>query len=195
MNAVDEDQHDKATTKDGSWVDAVDQPWKRDCVPDMVELADPGDEPFKAHPKPRVGHTTVVPQIKPRLPHSCHETIILLNPLPPTSNLAITLRRQHINRHRNLGPRRVRLVIERLGLLRVSRHEEGPVKMLRQQLLLLIAQIITPLYPRLFPSHHPERIIIGYPRKRRHHPPQIVQLSLKQPQLISTTHNQLFQDV
>src|SRR5438034_9865998 len=114
-------------------------------------------------------------------------SIILLNPLPPTSNLAITLRRQHINRHRNLGPRRVRLVIERLGLLRVSRHEEGPGKMLRQQLLLLIAQIITPLYPRLFLSHHPERIIIGYPRKRSHHPPQIVQFSLKQPELISTT--------
>ena len=63
MNAIDEDQHDRATTKDGSWVDPVDEPWKRDRVPDMVELADPGDEPFEAHPKPRVGHTTIPPQI------------------------------------------------------------------------------------------------------------------------------------
>src|SRR5207249_10273409 len=199
-----EDQRDRATTEDGSWVDAVDQPWKRDRVPDMVEPADPGDEPFKAHPKPRVRHTTIFPKIKipsvalrikPLLPHPGHESIILLNPLPPTSNLTITLRREQINRHRNLGPRRIRLVVERLSLLRVSRHEEGLVKMLRQQLLLLIAQIITPLYPRLFSSHHPERIIIGYPRKRRHHPSQVLQLSLKQPQLISTTHDQLFQDV
>src|SRR5881398_877087 len=136
MNAIDEDQHDKATTKDGSWVDPVDEPWKRYRVPDMVEPAYPGDEPFEAHPKPRVGHTTVFPQIKippvalrikPLLPHPSHESIILLNPLPPTSNLTITLRRKHINRHRNLGPRRIRLVIERLSLLRIPRHKERPV--------------------------------------------------------------------
>src|SRR6266487_4589992 len=197
-------ERNQAAARSSSRIDAVDQSWKRYRVPDMVEPADPGDEPFKAHPKPRVGHTTILPQIqippvalriKVLLPHPTDKSIILLNPLPPTSNLAITLRRQHINRHRNLRPRRIRLMIERLGLHRIPRHKERPVKMLRQQLLLLIAQIITPLYPRPLSTHHPETLIIRYPRKRRHHPPQVLQLSPKQSQLISTTHNQLFQDV
>src|SRR5256885_284988 len=59
------------------------------------------------------------------------------------------------------------LVIERFRLFRIPRHKKWTIKVGRENLLLLIAQIITPLDSRPLSTDHLESIIVGDSRKRR----------------------------
>src|SRR5207302_7375155 len=63
------------------------------------------------------------------LPDPRDKSIVILNPLPTTRNLTVAFRRQEVHRERNFGVQRIRLVIERLRLLRISRHKERPIEM------------------------------------------------------------------
>src|SRR6266702_7301274 len=87
--------------------------------------------------------------------------IVILYPLPPTGNLTIAFRRQEVHGECDLGGQWIRLVIESLRLLRIPRHKKRTIKVRRQNLLLLISQIITSLDPRLFLTDHLERIVVG----------------------------------
>src|SRR5207253_9287919 len=93
--------------------------------------------------------------------------IVILNTLCTTRNLTVAFWRQEVYCERYLAVQRIRLVIERLRLLRMPRHKKRTIKVGREDLLLLIAQIITPLDPRPFPTDHLESIIVGDSRKRR----------------------------
>src|SRR5712692_3479475 len=89
------------------------------------------------------------------------QSIIILYPLPTTGNLSITFRSQTVHRQRNLRVRGIRHVIERLRLLRIMSDKERPIKFGSQKLLLLISEIVTPLYPGLLFPDHLERLTIG----------------------------------
>ena len=142
----------------------------------MLKPTDPRHNPLQSHPESRMRNATKLPQvqipsialrIQAFLLDPCDQRAVILYPLPTTSNLTIALRGQEIDGESNLRVQWVGLVIERLRLLRIPRHKEGSIEMRRQNLLLLIAQIITPLDPRLLPTDHLESIIVGNPRKRR----------------------------
>src|SRR3989441_1593645 len=170
-------------------IDPVDEARKSDRVPNMFKLTDPVHNPLQSHPEPRVRNATKFPQVQvPRVALRVpalfldprDKSIVILYPLPTPCNLAVSLRSQEIYGESNLWIQRIRLVIERLRLLRIPRHEEGPIEMNRQNLLLLIAQIITPPDPRLLSTNHLERIIIGDSRKWRLDLLQVLSLSLKE---------------
>src|SRR6266704_6987395 len=115
----------------------------------------------------------------------CGQRVVILDPLAPAGNLAVPFWSQKVDREREFGIHWIRLVIERLRLLRIPGDAERPIEMRRQNLLLLIAQIITPLDPRLFTSNHLECIIIGDSWKWRLDLLQILSLSLEQNQLLA----------
>ena len=82
-------------------------------------------------------------------------------------------------------------MIERLRLLRIPRNKEGTIKVRRQNLLLLISQIITPFDPRLFTTNHLESIVIRDSWKRGLDLLYVLPLSLEQSQLCARPFQQL----
>src|SRR3989442_12189253 len=136
-----------------------------------------------------MGHATKLSQIQVPLvafrvqslfTNPRQQSIIILYPLPATSNLPITFRSQTIHRQGHLRVRGIRHVIERLRLLWIMSDKERPIKLHGQKLLLLVSEIVTPLYPRLLFSDHLERLIVGDSFERWLHLLQILQLPLEQ---------------
>src|SRR5712691_12986350 len=122
-------------------------------------------------------------RVQSPLTNPCQQRTILLYPLPTTGNLSITLRGQTICRQGDLRVRGIRHVIERLRLLWIMSDKERTIKLRGQKLLLLVSEIVTPLYPRLLFPDHLERLIVGDSLERWLHLLQIFQLPLEQSQL------------
>src|SRR5712691_8915644 len=116
-----------------------------------------------------MGHATKLSQIQvplvafrvqSLLTNPRQQSIIILYPLPATGNLSIALRSQTIYRQGNLRVRGIRHVIERLRPLWIMSDKERPIKFRGQEFLLLVSEIVAPLYPGLFFSDHLECLII-----------------------------------
>src|SRR6266849_5464883 len=119
-------------------------------------------------------------RVKSLLTNPRQQSVIILNPLPSTSNLPITLRSQTVHRQSDIWVLGIRHVIERLRLLRIVSDKERPIKFRSQEFLLLVSKIVAPLYPRfLFPDHL-ERLIVSDSFERWFHPLQILYFPLEQ---------------
>src|SRR6266704_2996230 len=125
----------------------------------------------------------------------CGQRVVILDPLAPAGNLAVPFWSQKVDREREFGIQWIRLVIERLRLLRIPGDEERPIDIRRQNLLLLIAQIITPLDPRLLLTDHLESIVVGDSWKWRLDLLQVLSLSAEQSQLSTRLLKQLSNDI
>src|SRR5450759_4698927 len=117
-----------------SGIDPLHRPRIRNGLSQMMDPADPGHEPFEAHPETGVREGAVTANVEIPLVGLFRELVLLqalfeelqiVDALRAADDLAVAFRREHVETEHDLGIFRVRLHVEGLDGRREPAHDQG----------------------------------------------------------------------
>src|SRR5437762_1771830 len=156
--------------------ESVKRAWERDRFPDVRNAANPRDRALDPEPKPRMHKRAVLPQIEiPRVrllrqplgANAGEQLVVVVLALAAADDLAVALGREAVVVQHRARIGRILLHVKRLHRFRIVVDEHGTIVLLREQRLVIPAEIATPLHvgAQLFELRH--RIGVREAVKRR----------------------------
>src|SRR5213596_3517784 len=154
--------------------EALEQAGEGDRLAHVVEAAQPGDAALDAHAEAGVRHGAVAAEIevpaegveRELVPSDLrleHGGVVLA--LAAANDLAVALRREHVDAEGEARIGRVGLHVEGLRLHRIAVHHHRAVELLRERRLLVAAEIGAPLEREAFLVQDVERLGVGDARE------------------------------
>src|SRR5205823_12987339 len=152
------------------------RPRERDGIPDMLQLADPLDQPLHAHAETRVRDAPVatgvqVPVVRLRILALFDEGLLdrleVRFPLAPADDLSDPVATDHVEAEDQIGMLRIPRLVERLCDPRVVRHDDRLRLALRQGSLFQGAQVLPPFEHDSFRLQALQGLVVCEPLERR----------------------------
>src|SRR3990170_3844789 len=146
-----------------SWRVARGGPGKRDRVPDVLELADPLDEPFHPHAEARMLHGAEATGVEvpvvgcwilALVPEGLLDCLEIRFPFAPADDLPDAVPRNHVEAQDDVGLLRIPRLVEGLGDPGIVRHDHGLRLPLREDPFLQGPEVLSPF--DLHPLGHEE---------------------------------------
>ncbi len=137
-----------------SGINPVERARKGDRFPEVIQLANPGDDPLDAHAEPGMRHCAVLAQIEVPLKGLCRKLVclkslqkqlVVVNALAAAYDLTITLGSQNVHAEGQVRALGIRLHVKRLHLRGIAMNHDGAIKFLGQDGFVAAAKISSPL--------------------------------------------------
>src|SRR5580658_1501618 len=123
-------------------IDAIQHPWKGDDLANVLRSANPRHRAFKAQSKARVRNAAVAPQVQIPLErffgqlffaNAPNQRLVVRLALASADDLAVSLRRNHVETERKLGPLGIRGHVERFHRSGITMDDRRLVEVLGEK--------------------------------------------------------------